>query len=64
MFWVIVALALLLSIMLIAMVLLQPLYGALVSRVSQVIAGEIPLDDVWARIDEDVKQKVADASKK
>ncbi len=39
-------------------------YGALVSRVSQVIAGEIPLDDVWARIDEDVKQKVADASKK
>jgi len=38
-------------------------YGALVSRVSQVIAGEIALDDVWAMIDEDVAQKVTEATR-
>lgn len=33
-------------------------YGALVTRVSQVIAGELTLDDAWARIDQDVAEKV------
>jgi alpha-1,4-digalacturonate transport system substrate-binding protein len=37
-------------------------YGALVSRVSQVIAGELTLDDAWARIDQDVAEKVAAAA--
>lgn len=36
-------------------------YGAIVTRVSQVIAGELSLDDAWARIDQDVKDKVAQA---
>ncbi|HQZ11935.1 MAG TPA: ABC transporter substrate-binding protein [Devosia sp.] len=36
-------------------------YGALVTRVSQVIAGELSLDDAWARIDQDVADKVAAA---
>lgn len=38
-------------------------YGAIVARVSQVIAGEMSLDDAYARIDEDVKAKVAEAAK-
>jgi alpha-1,4-digalacturonate transport system substrate-binding protein len=38
-------------------------YGALVSRVSQVIAGELTLDEAWARIDQDVAEKVAEASR-
>jgi alpha-1,4-digalacturonate transport system substrate-binding protein len=36
-------------------------YGALVTRVSQVMAGELSLDDAWARIDQDIADKVADA---
>jgi alpha-1,4-digalacturonate transport system substrate-binding protein len=36
-------------------------YGALVTRVSQVMAGELALDDAWARIDQDIADKVADA---
>lgn len=38
-------------------------YGALVSRVSQVMAGELSLEDAWARIDADVAAKVAEATK-
>ncbi len=38
-------------------------FGALVTRISQVMAGEMKLDDAYARIDEDIKAKVADASK-
>jgi alpha-1,4-digalacturonate transport system substrate-binding protein len=38
-------------------------YGALVSRVSQVIAGELTLEEAWARIDQDVAEKVAEASR-
>lgn len=38
-------------------------YGALVSRVSQVIAGELTLDEAWARIDQDVAEKVAEATR-
>lgn len=38
-------------------------YGALVTRVSQVIAGELTLDDAWARIDQDIADKVAEASR-
>ena len=40
-----------------------PIYGALVTRVSQVMAGELKLDDAYARIDEDIKAKVAEAAK-
>jgi alpha-1,4-digalacturonate transport system substrate-binding protein len=36
-------------------------YGALVTRISQVMAGELSLDDAFARIDEDIKAKVAQA---
>ena len=36
-------------------------YGALVGRVSQVIAGEMTLEDAYARIDDDIKAKVAEA---
>lgn len=38
-------------------------YGALVTRVSQVMAGELTLDDAWARIDADIAAKVAEAKK-
>jgi alpha-1,4-digalacturonate transport system substrate-binding protein len=38
-------------------------FGALVTRISQVMAGEMKLDDAYARIDEDIKAKVAEASK-
>jgi alpha-1,4-digalacturonate transport system substrate-binding protein len=38
-------------------------YGALVSRVSQVIAGELSLDEAFTKIDQDVAAKVAEASK-
>jgi alpha-1,4-digalacturonate transport system substrate-binding protein len=36
-------------------------YGALVTRVSQVMAGELTLDDAWARIDQEVADKVQQA---
>ena len=38
-------------------------YGALVTRISQVMAGELSLDDAYARIDEDITSQVAEASK-
>lgn len=38
-------------------------YGALVTRVSQVIAGELSLDEAWARIDQDIADRVAAASR-
>lgn len=37
-------------------------YGALVSRVSQVIAGELSLDEAYARIDSDMADKVKEAN--
>lgn len=36
-------------------------YGALVTRVSQVMAGELTLDDAWAKIDQDIADKVQQA---
>lgn len=39
----------------------ETVYGALVSRVGQAIAGELPLDDAFARIDADVATKVKDS---
>lgn len=36
-------------------------YGALVTRISQVMAGEMPIEDAWARIDQDIADKVAQA---
>ena len=38
-----------------------PIYGVLVTRISQVMAGELSLDDAFARIDEDIKAQVAAA---
>jgi alpha-1,4-digalacturonate transport system substrate-binding protein len=38
-------------------------YSALVGRVSQVIAGELSLEDAYKRIDEDVAAKVKEAAK-
>jgi alpha-1,4-digalacturonate transport system substrate-binding protein len=38
-------------------------YSALVTRISQVMAGELKLDEAYMRIDEDIKAKVAEASK-
>ena len=38
-------------------------YGALVTRISQVMAGELTLEEAYARIDEDIKAQVAEASK-
>jgi alpha-1,4-digalacturonate transport system substrate-binding protein len=35
-----------------------PLYGVLVTRISQVMAGELSIDDAFARIDEDTKAQV------
>jgi alpha-1,4-digalacturonate transport system substrate-binding protein len=37
-------------------------YGALVTRISQVMAGEMSLDDAWAKIDQDIADKVAQAN--
>lgn len=37
-------------------------YGALVNRVSQVMAGELTLDDAFAKIDSDVAEQVAAAN--
>ncbi|WP_180900796.1 ABC transporter substrate-binding protein [Martelella soudanensis] len=34
-------------------------YGALVTRISQVMAGELTLDEAWTRIDQDIADKVA-----
>lgn len=39
-------------------------YSAIVARVSQVIAGELTLDEAYARIDDDVAAKVAEAGGK
>ncbi|MGE0279019.1 MAG: ABC transporter substrate-binding protein [Rhizobiaceae bacterium] len=36
-------------------------YGALVTRLSQVMAGEMKIDDAWGKIDQDVADKVAQA---
>lgn len=36
-------------------------YGALVTRVSQVMAGELTLDEAWTKIDQDIADKVAEA---
>ncbi len=36
-------------------------YGALVSRVSQAMAGELSLDEAYQRIDDDIAQKVKEA---
>ena len=37
-------------------------YGALATRLSQVMAGEMTLDDAWVKIDQDVADKVAQAN--
>ncbi|MCP9231637.1 ABC transporter substrate-binding protein [Mesorhizobium sp. LMG 17147] len=36
-------------------------FAALVTRVSQVMAGELSLDEAWGRIDQDIADKVAEA---
>ncbi len=36
-------------------------YGALVTRISQVMAGELTLDDAFARMDQDIADQVAQA---
>lgn len=36
-------------------------YAAIVTRLSQVMAGEMAIDDAWGRIDQDVADKVAEA---
>lgn len=36
-------------------------FGAIVTRIGQAVAGEMSLDEAYARIDEDIKQKVAEA---
>ncbi len=36
-------------------------YGALTTRISQVMAGEMVLDDAWAKIDQDIADKVGQA---
>lgn len=38
-----------------------PYYGALVNRISQVMAGELKLDEAFARIDKDIADQVAQA---
>jgi alpha-1,4-digalacturonate transport system substrate-binding protein len=38
-------------------------YGAIVARLGQVVAGEMSVDEAYARIDADIKQKVAEASR-
>ena len=37
-------------------------YGALVTRISQVMAGEMTLDEAFARIDQDIADQVAQAA--
>jgi alpha-1,4-digalacturonate transport system substrate-binding protein len=39
------------------------IYAAVISRLGQVVAGEAQLPDAYARIEEDIKQKVAEASR-
>lgn len=36
-------------------------YAALVTRISQVMAGELTLDEAWGKIDQDIADKVAEA---
>jgi len=36
------------------------IYAALISRLGQVVAGEMSIDDAYARIDEDIKKKMAE----
>ncbi|TYR33185.1 carbohydrate ABC transporter substrate-binding protein [Mesorhizobium microcysteis] len=38
-----------------------PVYGVLVTRISQVMAGELTLDEAFARMDEDIAAQVAEA---
>lgn len=38
-----------------------PYYGALVTRISQVMAGELKLDEAYARMDKDIADQVAQA---
>lgn len=38
-------------------------YGALVTRISQVMAGELTLDEAYAKMDEDIAKNVAEAAK-
>ena len=38
-----------------------PVYGVLVTRISQVMAGELSIDDAFVRMDEDIKAQVAAA---
>ena len=40
------------------------IYAATITRMGQVVAGEITLDDAYARIPEDIKQKMAEARRK
>ncbi|MEZ0167083.1 ABC transporter substrate-binding protein [Microvirga sp. TS319] len=40
-----------------------PIYAAVVSRLGQVVAGEAQLSDAYARIEDDIKQKVSEASR-
>jgi alpha-1,4-digalacturonate transport system substrate-binding protein len=39
------------------------IYAATITRMGQVVAGEITLDEAWARIPEDIEQKMAEAGK-
>jgi alpha-1,4-digalacturonate transport system substrate-binding protein len=39
------------------------IYGATITRMGQVVAGEITLEDAWARIPEDIDQKIAEATR-
>ncbi|WP_262297406.1 ABC transporter substrate-binding protein [Microvirga sesbaniae] len=39
------------------------IYAAVISRLGQVVAGETQLADAYARIEDDIKQKVAEASR-
>ncbi|UVF20431.1 extracellular solute-binding protein [Microvirga terrae] len=39
------------------------IYAAVISRLGQVVAGETQLSDAYARIEDDIKQKVAEASR-
>jgi alpha-1,4-digalacturonate transport system substrate-binding protein len=39
------------------------IYPAVISRLGQVVAGEITLDDAYTRINADIQQKVAEASR-
>ncbi|MDP2087505.1 MAG: ABC transporter substrate-binding protein [Gemmobacter sp.] len=39
----------------------SPVYGALVNRISQVMAGELKLDEAFAKIDSDIAEQVAAA---